>query len=382
VSVASSAIRPANLRRTFVTPEGVDLRLELGAAGSRAGAFLIDVVLIMIILIAMTFGLIYLVSATHAVRSGSGMAGADQVFAVVWLVGAFVLRNGWFSLFEMGSRGATPGKRLLGMRVVARDGARLTGAAVIVRNAMREIEVFLPLSFLASQSIDGTADTFLVIFALLWSGIFLFFPLFNRDRLRVGDLVAGTWVVKSEKRRLLEDLVGTSERVRRRFPTAALNLYGVFELQTLETVLRNEIPEAVATVAQTIRSKAGLPDDGDDYGFLSDYYAALSAHLLYLGVLIPALAVAVRRLHDTNRSGWWLLAPFIPYGIGFALMIPSIGSGDASPFASFGPAMVLILIGAAMAMGLFVFMLLPGTKGPNRFGPDPYDEDNLEEVFA
>ena len=85
----------------------------------------------------------------------------------------------------------------VGLRVVARDGARLTGAAVIARNAMREIEVFLPLSFLGAQAAEGTADAFLTLFALLWSGIFLFFPLFNRDRLRVGDLVAGTWVVRS-----------------------------------------------------------------------------------------------------------------------------------------------------------------------------------------
>ncbi len=33
------------------------------------------------------------------------------------------------------------------------------------------------------------------------------------------------------------------------------------------------------TVARTIRAKGGLPDDGDDYGFLSDYYAALCARL-------------------------------------------------------------------------------------------------------
>ena len=179
----------------------------------------------------------------------------------------------------MGSRGATPGKRLMGLRVVARDGARLTGAAVIARNAMREIEVFLPLSFLGDQAAEGTADTFLTVFALLWSGIFLFFPLFNRDRLRVGDLVAGTWVVRNEKAGLSEDLVGSAHRVRRTFPPAALGLYGVYELQTLEDVLRNENPEAVWTVARTIRHKANLPDDGDDYGFLSDYYAALCAHL-------------------------------------------------------------------------------------------------------
>src|SRR5207302_8792766 len=63
------------------------------------------------------------------------------------------------------------------------------------------------------------------------------------------------------------------------FPPAALDLYGVYELQTLEDVLRNENQEAVATVARTIRAKADIIDDGDDYGFLADYYAALCAHL-------------------------------------------------------------------------------------------------------
>jgi uncharacterized RDD family membrane protein YckC len=269
--VASSAVQPRGLRRTFITPEGVDLRLELGSGGSRAAAFMIDVVLIVLILAAVTLALVFLASAV-------GNRGL-QVIGIVWLVGAFILRNAWFSLFEMGSRGATPGKRFLGLRVVARDGARLTGSAVIARNAMREIEVFLPLSFLADQTAEGTADTFLIIFALLWSGIFLFFPLFNRDRLRVGDLVAGTWVVQSEKTSLSADLVGTSYRARRTFPKAALELYGIYELQTLEDVLRKENPDAVVTVAAMIRAKAGLADDGDDYGFLYDYYVALCTHL-------------------------------------------------------------------------------------------------------
>jgi uncharacterized RDD family membrane protein YckC len=274
--MASSAIKIRDLRRTFITPEGVDLRLELGSAGSRAGAFMIDLILMTLILVAVTVLTLYLFWATISTRNGGGPA---QFLAILWLIGFFVLRNGWFSLFEMGSRGATPGKLLLGLRVVARDGARLTGAAVIARNAMREIEVFLPLSFLGAQAAEGLADTFLTIFSLLWSGIFLFFPLFNRDRLRVGDLVAGTWVVRNEKAGLSPDLVGSTYRARRTFPPAALKLYGVYELQTLEDVLRNENPEAVETVARTIRAKANLPDDGDDYGFLSDYYAALCVHL-------------------------------------------------------------------------------------------------------
>jgi uncharacterized RDD family membrane protein YckC len=266
--VASSAIKVRSLKRTFITPEGVDLRLELGSAGSRAAAFIIDLLIMTVVLVVVTIALAWM-----------AVPGTDQVMLVLWLIGFFILRNFWFSLFEMGSRGATPGKRFLGLRVVARDGARLTGAAVIARNAMREIEVFLPLSFLGAQVAEGLADTFLTIFALLWSGIFLFFPLFNRDRLRVGDLIAGTWVVQTEKAGLSADLVGSAYQPRRTFPPAALRLYGVYELQTLEDVLRNENPEAIETVARTIRSKADLPDDGDDYGFLSDYYAALCAHL-------------------------------------------------------------------------------------------------------
>lgn len=266
--MAASAVRPRSLKRSFITPEGVDLQLELGSAGSRAGAFMIDFLLMIAILVAVTLALLFM-----------AVPGSGQFFLILWLIGFFVLRNGWFTLFEMGSRGATPGKRLMGLRVVARDGARLTGAAVIARNAMREIEVFLPLSFLGEQTAEGTADTFLVLFALLWSGIFLFFPLFNRDRLRVGDLVAGTWVVQTGKSALSADLVGSAWRPRRTFPEAALGLYGIYELQALEEVLRNEQPEAIATVARTIREKAVLPDDLDDYGFLSDYYAALCARL-------------------------------------------------------------------------------------------------------
>jgi len=259
---------PASLRRGFVTPEGVDLRLELGSGGARAAAFMIDAMIIIAILVVAT-----IIIAVLAVASQSGL------LAIVWLLGFFVLRNGWFTLFEMGGRGATPGKRAMGLRVVARDGARLTGGAVIARNAMREIEVILPLSFLVQQTAAGTADAFLVIFSLAWSGIFLFFPLFNRDRLRIGDMLAGTWVVRSDVAKLGADLVAPVERQRRVFPDAALDLYGVYELQTLEDVLRGGREDAIATVAWSIRNKAGLPDDGYDYEFLSDYYAALCARL-------------------------------------------------------------------------------------------------------
>ncbi|MEG3178056.1 RDD family protein [Sphingomonas sp. RB3P16] len=259
---------PTSLRRSFVTPEGVDLQIELGGAGVRAAAFLLDAVAMLLVLIVASIAIAYLLIASR-----------QSAFAILWLVGFFVLRNGWFTLFEMGGRGATPGKRLMGLRVVARDGARLTGGAVIARNAMREIEVFLPLTFLFSQTAQGLADSVQTILALAWSGIFLFFPLFNRDRLRVGDLLAGTWVVRTVRGELGHDLVVPLERQRRVFSEAALGLYGVYELQTLEEVLRSGRDDAIATVAATIRRKADLPDDADDREFLADYYAALCVRL-------------------------------------------------------------------------------------------------------
>ena len=260
---------PASLRRSFVTPEGVDLRLELGSAGARAAAFAIDVTIIGTILVTSTivFALI-------------GFAAGSQAMLILWLIGAFLLRNGWFVFFEMGPRSATPGKRLVGLRVVARDGARLTAGAVIARNAMREVELFLPLSFLGAQAIEGVADGFLVLFALGWTGILLFFPLTNRDRLRTGDLIAGTWVVRAERSGVAADFLSAEPRPRRRFPEAALELYGVYELQTLEDVIRHGRNDAIATVAATIRGKAGIDEeDGDDRGFLVDYYAALCERL-------------------------------------------------------------------------------------------------------
>lgn len=258
---------PRSLKRRFVTPEGVDLQLELGGGGSRAAAFAIDLLFMLLILIALTIAAVLLLV-------GSGKA---EAVGIVWLLGFFALRNGWFSLFELGGRGATPGKRLIGLRVVARDGARLTGGAVVARNAMREVEVFLPLTFLGFQASEGLADVFLSLFALGWSAIFLLFPLFNRDRLRMGDIVAGTWVVRAVRERLGADLAAPAAA--RRFSDAALSLYGEFELQALEDVLRSGNADGMTIVAATIRAKAGLPDDGDDPGFLHEYYAELCARL-------------------------------------------------------------------------------------------------------
>jgi len=83
----------------------------------------------------------------------------------------------------------------------------------------------------------------------------------------------------------------------------------------------------VATILDSIIGAGGVGGFG------------LVSVVVMLGLFLPSLAAGVRRLHDTDRSGWWLLIALVP------------------------------LVGAIV---LLVFWVLEGTRGDNRFGPDPY----------
>lgn len=275
--------------RALVTPEGVVLTLQLAQVGQRFWAFLIDLMLILLALILLTVATILLGGSLLLSDKPMENAGMLQVVAAIWLLGAFVLRNLWFILFESGRRTATPGKRMLGIRVAARDGGRLTADAVVARNLMRELEFFLPLSFVGYEAGTGAITAWTALAGIGWSIGFALVPLFNRDRLRVGDLVAGTWVLRAPRRRLGADIAERSAVVDQsefRFTDAQLDAYGVFELQTLEDVLRRSSPNPMrradddpcVVVAAAIRTKIGY-SGGDDYAFLAAYYAALRARL-------------------------------------------------------------------------------------------------------
>lgn len=112
--------------------------------------------------------------------------------------------------------------------------------------------------------------------------------------------------------------------------------------------------------------------------------------LFWLALLIPMIAVQVRRLHDTNRSGWWIGAFYLLYVAYLVLMVGTLGSvmgaamGGADPQPNtgmFGVIMVVGLLFFIYSIALLVFYCLPGTKGPNKYGEDPYG-GNLGEVFA
>lgn len=261
--------------RPLITPEGVDLRVNIAPASERGAALLIDLVIIVLMLVALTLLIFGVMFATRMQNY------AGQLAAIVWLLGFFVLRNFYFTAFECGPRAATPGKRVMKLRVAARNGGALRVEQVVTRNAIRELELYLPASFMLAQAQEIGAVV--ILCGVVWCGIFVFFPLFNRDRLRLGDIVAGTWVLKAPKQVLLPDMAEAASAVSSQFTftDAELDKYGIKELQVLERVLRGADPRAMETVAEAIRRKLDrrkAPRELDSE-FLNAYYAALRKRL-------------------------------------------------------------------------------------------------------
>jgi hypothetical protein len=157
---------------------------------------------------------------------------------------------------------------------------------VLARNLLRDVELALPIAAMFEVAGGGGITAW---FSLLWLGVFALFPFFNRDRLRAGDLVAGTWVVEAPKSKLEATLSttetatsGTSRRTGAsyRFGDEELAIYGEYELQTLERVLREDRHEALVAVQEAICRKIGWnPGAGDERAFLEAYYTQLRARL-------------------------------------------------------------------------------------------------------
>lgn len=254
--------------REFVTPEGVDLELRIASSGLRLGALIVDLIAITVTLFVFNLLVDWISHATPR----------DIAF-IIWMLGAFVLRTFWFIGFELGSRAATPGKRLMGIRVVARDGGRLTADAVVARNLIRELELFLPLMMLGVGASEDMVSGWTVAAGVIWSLTLSLFLLFNRDRMRMGDLIAGTWVVMAQRAKLDSDIAASAEAGAMLFTEAELSVYGIFELQELERILRARDPRAMREVADTIRAKIGRPVAEEDDVFLLSYYRQLKARL-------------------------------------------------------------------------------------------------------
>jgi uncharacterized RDD family membrane protein YckC len=311
---------------SVTTPEGVPLPFTVASGGERFYAFALDFLIIVL-------GTIATWIACVAVAIG-GLRGLGLA---VGLLASFALRNAYFIVCEARWGGRTAGKRAARLRVIARDGGPLTAEAVLARNLTRELEVFLPLSVLVfGRALAPELPGWALLAATLWLFVFALLPLASRERLRCGDLVAGTLVVRAPAAVLLPDLAavdgnaGNTGGAGAGFrgspspraagearpaaapaavaapgglpaPSAApgggepeiaftreqLDIYGIHELQVLEEVLRRDAEsaigkEVVEEVAEKIKVKIGWPDERwqvPTVPFLRAFYRAQRARL-------------------------------------------------------------------------------------------------------
>jgi uncharacterized RDD family membrane protein YckC len=222
-------------RLTIATPEGVDLELTLAGVGSRFPSALIDFLIQIVILIALAVVL----------RVGFGLSPAGGWGLAVWVVLSFALFLGYDIGFEVLNSGRTPGKRLNGLRVVREDGSPVTLPSSAVRNVLRLVDI-LPAWYLVGMT-----------------SIFV-----TRRNQRLGDLAAGTLVIRDRKR-----LPAELRLPRSTVPAPATWDTSAIGPQELEAVLaflarRDELtPDArlqVATeLARRLRPKVGGPVGGE-----------------------------------------------------------------------------------------------------------------------
>jgi uncharacterized RDD family membrane protein YckC len=261
-------------QRQIITPEGVPVTVELADYGERLIALTIDLFFWLLLTLAIFIPIVLAI----------GTRGGLIAISIALCIG-FLVRNLYFVFFELAWRGSTPGKRLVGLRVIDRSGGPLLPSAVVARNLTREIEMFIPLGVLLTwgSAADGSVDWESLAIAV-WLLFFTALPFINRDRMRGGDLIAGTMVIALPKRVLLSDLV--ERAVKFSFTEQQLRAYGAFELQVLEELLRH--PDTLDSVlvlnevCNKIRHKIGWAAPvapADVVPFLREFYTAERAFL-------------------------------------------------------------------------------------------------------
>lgn len=202
---------------TAETPEGILLELRPAGLSARACAFGLDGLIRLGILYGALIGLAFL--------GGLGIA--------LWLILIFALE--WFYpvVFELTASGATPGKRVFGLRVVMDNGLPVTAAASVTRNLLRAAD-FLPFGY-----------GFAIVSVLL-----------RRDCKRLGDIAAGTLVLHEPRAaaRIVLDAVAPVVPVA---PLAAEDQAALIALAARAPRLTAERLDELAALAAVVSGDAG-----------------------------------------------------------------------------------------------------------------------------
>ena len=164
---------------TVLTPERVSLEYGIAGIGSRGGAVLVDTLIQAVVLMVVTLGLTGATVAISTVAETGSRATGILVIGL-WLLAAFAITSGYFMVFEIIWNGQTPGKRLLGLRVIRESGYPIRPVDSVIRNLVRIVD-WLPIAY----------------------GVGVLVMLVNKRSRRLGDFAGGTLVVREGARRTL-----------------------------------------------------------------------------------------------------------------------------------------------------------------------------------
>ncbi|MBV1885781.1 MAG: RDD family protein [Parvibaculaceae bacterium] len=266
---------PKKGRIEVLPPEGVPLHFDVAGIGGRFWAQIFDLLI--------THGSLALIFAVVIFSFSVSVTQVSTLFILLM----FGIRAPYYILTELVWNGRTIGKRITGLRVISADGQRLQAYQIVVRNLMKELEVFLPILILFGVGGEDAPHWGIM---LVWLFLMLATPFFQKRNQRIGDLIAGTYVITLPKTNLSVELADTNTATARRFEFSPSHLehYGRFELQTLETILRNRRKGRVGgtereqEIVSTICKKIGFLENvagKDADAFLSDFYTAQRAFL-------------------------------------------------------------------------------------------------------
>jgi uncharacterized RDD family membrane protein YckC len=178
---------------------GVDVSLAVAGTGARALAFLIDLLIRTILVTSWYVVATLLYNRKWSLATPDDPDGTWYLYVALPATLTYLL---YHTVLEIAMRGRTPGKRMAGIRIVARNGSVPTVAAQLVRNVFRLIDSF-PVGY----------------------GVGLFTCLVTRDHVRVGDLAAGTLMIYENRNTLATPGLALSPNDRR-LDIAALELVG------------------------------------------------------------------------------------------------------------------------------------------------------------